>query len=115
MILLDTDTVSLYHAGHENVVERVEKVDPAEVLGTTVITRAEILRARRGARSSNWNWHAGFGRAVVRRGQKCDRGQPVSLLPITLTIRRWCVRRKAEHCPCPRPMPGNSWFAHQVQ
>lgn len=46
MILLDTDTVSLYHAGHEKVVERVTRVDPANVLGTTVITRAEILRAR---------------------------------------------------------------------
>lgn len=46
MILLDTDTVSLYHAGQKKVVEWVEKVDPAEVLGTSVITRAEILRAR---------------------------------------------------------------------
>lgn len=46
MILLDTDIVSLYHAGHEKVTERITKVDPAEVLGTTVITRAEIIRAR---------------------------------------------------------------------
>jgi tRNA(fMet)-specific endonuclease VapC len=46
MILLDTDTVSLFHAGHPLVAERVAKVDPAEVVGTTVITRAEILRAR---------------------------------------------------------------------
>jgi tRNA(fMet)-specific endonuclease VapC len=46
MILLDTDIVSLYHAGHKQVVERVAKVDPAEVLGTTIITRAEILRTR---------------------------------------------------------------------
>jgi tRNA(fMet)-specific endonuclease VapC len=46
MILLDTDTVSLFHAGHAQVTERVAKVDPAEVVGTTIITRAEILRAR---------------------------------------------------------------------
>ena len=46
MILLDSDIVSLYHAGHERVTARIEDVDPAEVLGTTVITFAEILRAR---------------------------------------------------------------------
>ncbi len=46
MILLDTDIVSLYHAGHERVTARIENVDPAEVLGTTVISLAEILRAR---------------------------------------------------------------------
>lgn len=46
MILLDTDIVSLYHAGHQRVTERIEKVDPGEAIGTTVITRAEILRAR---------------------------------------------------------------------
>jgi len=46
MILLDTDIVSLYHAGHPKVTERVEKVDPSVAIGVTVITRAEILRAR---------------------------------------------------------------------
>ena len=46
MILLDTDIVSLYHAGHERVTARIENVDPTEVLGTTVISFAEILRAR---------------------------------------------------------------------
>ena len=46
MILLDTDTVSLFHAGHAKVVERVATVDPGEVVCTTVVTRAEILRAR---------------------------------------------------------------------
>jgi tRNA(fMet)-specific endonuclease VapC len=46
MILLDTDILSLYHAGHERVIERVQNLDPGEVIGTTIITRAEILRAR---------------------------------------------------------------------
>lgn len=46
MILLDTDILSLYHAGHERVTERIESLDPDEEIGTTVITRAEILRAR---------------------------------------------------------------------
>lgn len=46
MILLDTDIISLYHAGHERVSEKVQNLDPGEVIGTTIITRAEILRAR---------------------------------------------------------------------
>jgi tRNA(fMet)-specific endonuclease VapC len=46
MILLDTDILSLYHAGHERVAARIKTLDRAEVLGTTVITFAEILRAR---------------------------------------------------------------------
>jgi tRNA(fMet)-specific endonuclease VapC len=46
MILLDTDILSLFQAGHEKVVARVSAVDAAEVLGTTIITRAEILRAK---------------------------------------------------------------------
>lgn len=46
MILLDTDILSLYHAGHRGVTERIDKVDPGEVIGTTIITRAEVLRAR---------------------------------------------------------------------
>ena len=41
MILLDTDIVSLYHAGHERVTARIESVDPGELLGTTVVTAAE--------------------------------------------------------------------------
>lgn len=46
MILLDTDMLSLLHAGNKRVVERVERLDPAELLGTTVITRGEVLHAR---------------------------------------------------------------------
>lgn len=46
MILLDTDILSLLHAGNEGVVDRVERLDPGELLGTTVITRGEIIRAR---------------------------------------------------------------------
>lgn len=46
MILLDTDMLSLLHAGNKRVVDRVEQLDPEEPLGTTVITRGEVLRAR---------------------------------------------------------------------
>lgn len=46
MILLDSDMLSLYHAGHPRVTERMAKVPPAEIVGTTSATRAEILRAR---------------------------------------------------------------------
>jgi tRNA(fMet)-specific endonuclease VapC len=46
MILLDTDIVSLFHAGDPRVTQRVERVQPPESVGTTVITRAEILQAR---------------------------------------------------------------------
>lgn len=46
MILLDTDILSLFHAGHERVVARVARLSAGEQVGTTVITRAEILRAR---------------------------------------------------------------------
>ena len=46
MILLDTDMLSLLHAGNERVVERVGHLDPAELFGTTIITKGEILRAR---------------------------------------------------------------------
>src|SRR5581483_2025586 len=46
MFLLDSDMVSLFHAGHPQVVEQVDRVDPAEIIGTTVITQGEILRAR---------------------------------------------------------------------
>jgi tRNA(fMet)-specific endonuclease VapC len=46
MILLDTDILSLYHNGHERVTERIKGADPTEAIGTTIVTRAEILRAR---------------------------------------------------------------------
>jgi tRNA(fMet)-specific endonuclease VapC len=45
LYILDSDILSLLHAGHEGVGRRREDVDPADVT-TTIITRAEILRAR---------------------------------------------------------------------
>lgn len=45
MFLLDTDTLSLLHAGNPNVTAKANRVDPSEV-ATTIITRIEILRAR---------------------------------------------------------------------
>jgi tRNA(fMet)-specific endonuclease VapC len=46
MILLDTDTISLFHEGDPRITTRVRQVLPPETVGTTVITRAEILQAR---------------------------------------------------------------------
>jgi tRNA(fMet)-specific endonuclease VapC len=43
--LLDTDTVTHLHAGHPGVVERLQTVDDPDI-GTTIITRVEILRGR---------------------------------------------------------------------
>ncbi len=45
MYLLDTDILSLLHAGRERVGRRAQQVDPAEV-ATTIVTKIEILRAR---------------------------------------------------------------------
>ncbi len=45
MYFLDTDTLTLAHAGHARVSERLRRVDPNEV-AITVITRIEILQGR---------------------------------------------------------------------
>jgi len=46
MMVLDTDTLSLFHRGQEQVVERLASAAATEDIATTVITQAEILRAR---------------------------------------------------------------------
>lgn len=46
MIVLDTDTLSLFHVGHERITQRIAKVEADETLATTVITKADILRGR---------------------------------------------------------------------
>lgn len=45
MYVLDSDILSLLHAGHEQVGRRREDVDAGDV-ATTIITKAEVLRAR---------------------------------------------------------------------
>lgn len=45
MHLLDTDTLTHLHAGHPRVIERVRNADDP-VLGTTIITKSELLRGR---------------------------------------------------------------------
>lgn len=45
MHLLDTDTLTHLHAGHSRVVERLREVSDPDI-GTTVITKIEILRGR---------------------------------------------------------------------
>lgn len=45
MHLLDTDTLTHLYAGHPGVVERLQDVKDPDV-GTTIVTRVEILRGR---------------------------------------------------------------------
>jgi tRNA(fMet)-specific endonuclease VapC len=45
MYFLDTDTLTLAHAGHARVSDQLRRVDPNEV-AITVITRIEILQGR---------------------------------------------------------------------
>src|SRR5947207_13914110 len=45
MHLLDTDTLTYVHAGHPRVLERLRQLDAPDV-GTTIITRIELLRGR---------------------------------------------------------------------
>ena len=45
MHLLDTDTLTYVHAGHPRVLERLRQLDDPDV-GTTIITKIELLRGR---------------------------------------------------------------------
>ncbi len=45
MYVLDTDILSLMHVGHARLQERGERVEASEI-GTTIVTRVEILRGR---------------------------------------------------------------------
>lgn len=45
MRLLDTDTLTYVHAGHERTIQRMRQCDDVEI-GITIVTKAEILRAR---------------------------------------------------------------------
>jgi len=45
MHLLDTDTLTHLHAGHPRVIEHLRRLDDPEV-GTTIITKIELLRGR---------------------------------------------------------------------
>jgi tRNA(fMet)-specific endonuclease VapC len=45
MYFLDTDTLTLAHAGHARVSDELRRVDPNEI-AITVITRIEILQGR---------------------------------------------------------------------
>src|SRR5579862_8852169 len=46
MIILDTDTMTHFSYGQENVRKKIESVDEAEQLAVTLITRNELLRGR---------------------------------------------------------------------
>lgn len=45
MHLLDTDTLTCLHAGHHGVVQHLQELDHP-VVGTTIITRIEIMRGQ---------------------------------------------------------------------
>ena len=44
--LLDTDTLTLLHRNHPRVVQRLRELPAADRVGTTIITRIELLRGR---------------------------------------------------------------------
>ena len=46
MLILDTDVVSLLHAGHPAIVRRLTEIRRTEAVATTIITRIEVLRGR---------------------------------------------------------------------
>jgi tRNA(fMet)-specific endonuclease VapC len=46
MHLFDTDTLRHLYADHPRVLQRLRELPPAEVVGTTIITKAEMLRGR---------------------------------------------------------------------
>ena len=45
MHILDTDTLTHLHAGHQNVVQHLQALSDADV-GATLITKIELLRGR---------------------------------------------------------------------
>ena len=69
MFILDTDTLSLLHAGHERVGERKDRVDPTEV-SITIITKIEVLRAR-----YDFIFRATHGEQLLRAQQWLIRSQ----------------------------------------
>jgi tRNA(fMet)-specific endonuclease VapC len=46
MIILDTNTMTHFSYGHENVRKKIEAVEEGEQLAVTLITRNELLRGR---------------------------------------------------------------------
>ena len=67
MHLLDTDTLTHLHAGHPQVIAHVLAVnDP--VVGTTIITKGELLRGR-----IDFLLKAAIGAELVRARQWCIR------------------------------------------
>lgn len=69
MYILDTDTLSLVHADQPKVRAKRDQIDPAEI-GTTVVTKIEILRAR-----FNFVLKAADGEQVVRAQQWLRRSE----------------------------------------
>jgi len=56
MFLLDSDILSLLHAGDERIGRRISRVDSTDV-ATTIITKVEILRAA-GVSPQSGKWRA---------------------------------------------------------
>jgi tRNA(fMet)-specific endonuclease VapC len=67
MHLLDTDTLTHLHAGHQNVVANLQRSDDPDI-GTTVITRIELMRGR-----SEFLLKAATGQELLRAQQLYNR------------------------------------------
>jgi tRNA(fMet)-specific endonuclease VapC len=46
MLILDTDIVTLLHAGNPSIMRRVEQTRESESIAITIVTRIEVLRGR---------------------------------------------------------------------
>ena len=77
MFLLDTDTLTWAHAGHEGIAARIRQVGEENV-ATTIITEVEILRGRH-----EFLLKASDGEQVVRAQQFLDGSKELlATLPI---------------------------------
>jgi tRNA(fMet)-specific endonuclease VapC len=82
MHLLDTDTLTHLHAGHPNVVARLDRLDDP-IVGTTIVTKVELLRGR-----IEFLLKAATGSETVRAQQLFQRTEellaPLLILPFDL-------------------------------
>ncbi len=67
MHLLDTDTLTHLYAGHPQVIAHLQTVDDP-LIGTTIITKSELLRGRIG-----FLFKAATGAELLRAQERCIR------------------------------------------
>jgi tRNA(fMet)-specific endonuclease VapC len=86
MHLFDTDTLTYLHAGHPQVVRRLRDLDDPNV-GTTVITKVEILRGR-----FDFLLQAADGAQLLRAQQLLSRSEELLAQIVTLPLNERSVQ-----------------------